>query len=117
MAIICTAFLLLLMSTPTWFDPTFGLSEVHQALCIKEHLSDGSGCIAAQLSKCINPYMVLLSFPRWRMHAGYAGRLGFMLCYACAASQLSRDPTQLGRVRSCTCSISLLVVAAMLTCV
>jgi len=28
MAVICTAFLLLLMATPTWIDPTFGLDKV-----------------------------------------------------------------------------------------
>ncbi|KAL0026270.1 hypothetical protein WJX77_007445 [Trebouxia sp. C0004] len=30
MAVICTAFLLLLMATPTWVDPTFGLGKVYQ---------------------------------------------------------------------------------------
>ena len=28
MAIVCSAFLLLLMSTPTWIDPTYGLLKV-----------------------------------------------------------------------------------------
>ena len=35
MAVMCTAFLLLLMATPTWVDPTFGLGKVpHTAYCI-----------------------------------------------------------------------------------
>lgn len=28
MAVVCSAFLLLLMSTPTWIDPTYGLIKV-----------------------------------------------------------------------------------------